>query len=83
MVRMTIEMPETALASLHKDPMGFAAEMRVAAAVKWYEMRQVSQSRAAEIAGLSRREFSDALSRFHVSPFQYEADEVIAEANRG
>jgi predicted HTH domain antitoxin len=80
MVRMTIEMPEGALAALHKDPQSFAEELRLAAAVKWYELKLVSQGRAAEIAGISRSEFLDALGRFGVSPFQYGADEILAEA---
>jgi predicted HTH domain antitoxin len=80
MVRMTIEMPEGALAALHQDPQVFAREMRLAAAVKWYELKAVSQGRAAEIAGVSRSEFLDALGRFGVSPFQYGADEILAEA---
>lgn len=64
MVQMTIEMPEGALAALHKDPQGFAQELRLAAAVKWYELRLVSQGRAAEIAGITRADFLDALDRF-------------------
>jgi len=53
--------------------------MRLAAAMKWYETDGISQSKAAEIAGLSRGEFVSALTRFGVSPLQYDADEVVAE----
>jgi predicted HTH domain antitoxin len=44
-------------------------------AIKWYELEQISQGKAAEIAGLTRAEFIQALSRYRVSVFQYtEAD---------
>jgi predicted HTH domain antitoxin len=82
MVQMTIEMPEEALAALHKDAESFAKELRLTAAVKWYEMRLVSQGRAAEIAGVSRSEFIAALARYGVSPFQYSAEEIIEDARR-
>jgi predicted HTH domain antitoxin len=58
-------------------------ELRLAAAIKWYELGEVSQSRAAEIAGVSRQEFLAALGRYRVSPFQYTPEEVIEEAGRG
>lgn len=83
MVQMTIDMPEDVLAALRKDPDNFARELRLAAAVKWYELRAVSQERAATIAGLSRAEFIDALGRFGVSPFQYTAEEIVKEADGG
>lgn len=82
MVHMTIDMPEEALAALRKDPASFAKEMRLAAAVKWYELGLLSQGRAARVAALSRAEFLDALGRFGVTPFQYGAEEIIEEANR-
>lgn len=82
MVRMMIEMPEGAFASLRKDPESFARELRLAAAVKWYEIGEVSQGRAAEIAGVSRQEFLAALGRYRVSPFQYTPEEVLEEAGR-
>lgn len=43
----------------------------------------ISQAKAAEIAGLSRAEFLNALKRFGVSPFQVDADEIIKEVNGG
>jgi predicted HTH domain antitoxin len=83
MFRMVLEMPEEALAALRKEPKDFAQELRLAAAVKWYELKIMSQERAARVAGLSRAEFLDALGRFSVSPFQYGADEIMEEAERG
>jgi predicted HTH domain antitoxin len=82
MARITIEMTEGSLAALRKDGPAFANELRLAAAVKWYEMGTVSQGRAAEIAGISRTEFVAALSRFTVSPFQYSAAEILENAQR-
>jgi predicted HTH domain antitoxin len=52
----------------------------LAAAVKWYETGMVSQGRAAEISGVSRPEFIEALWRFGVTPFQADAEELITEA---
>jgi len=83
MVKILIEMPEGVLSALRKEPSSFAKDLRLAAAVKWYELREVSQGRAAEIAGLPRAEFIAALGRYGVTPFQYDADEIAEEATRG
>ena len=72
-------MPETAFSAIRKNPSEFAAEMRLAAAVKWYEMGIVSQEKAAEVAGLSRADFNFSLARFEVSPFQYTVEEIENE----
>ncbi len=82
MVTVTFELPEDVLSSMRKDPERFTQELRLAAAVKWYEMGLVSQSRAAEISGLSRSEFISALGRFEVSVFQYSIDEIAEEVDR-
>ena len=82
MVTVTFELPEDVLSSVRKDPERFTQELRLAAAVKWYEMGLVSQSRAAEISGLSRSEFISALGRFEVSVFQYNVDEIAEEVDR-
>ena len=78
-VQVSLELPRSVFSALRQDPHSFVAEMRLAAAVKWYEVRHLSQANAAEVAGLSRSDFLNALARFGVSPFQYDADEILAE----
>lgn len=82
MTKLTIELPESAFSALRKTPREFASEMRLAAAAKWYELGTISQERAAEISGLSRRDFIFSLARFGVSPFQYTPGELRAEVER-
>lgn len=82
-VQVSIELPRDVFSALRQDPTTFVQEMRLAAAVKWYEMERVSQAKAAEIAGLSRAEFLTALAQFGVTPFQTTADELVEEVTGG
>jgi predicted HTH domain antitoxin len=82
MVQVTIELPDTVFSALRETFATFVREMRLAAAVKWYEMGQISQSQAAEVAGLSRQEFLHSLARFDVSPFQVTPEELAEELTR-
>ena len=79
-VQLTLELPRRLFSAFRQEPEEFLAAMRLAAAVKWYETEQVSQAKAAEIAGLSRAEFLAALDRFGVTPFQITASDLIREA---
>jgi molecular chaperone DnaK (HSP70) len=48
MKTVSIELPESVFSALRKDPDEFAREMRIAAAVKWYEIGEISPGKAAE-----------------------------------
>jgi predicted HTH domain antitoxin len=76
---LTMEMPETVFSALHADPKEFTRQMRIAAAIKWYELGRISQNKGAEIAGLSRSEFIDALSEASVSPLQISQEHLREE----
>ncbi len=77
---INITLPLGVFSALKETPAEFAKDIRVTAAVKWYEMGVISQEKAAEIAGLCREDFLMSLLRFRVSPFQYTAEEVLQEA---
>jgi predicted HTH domain antitoxin len=79
MKTISLELPEVAFSTMRMDRAELATEMRNAALVKWYELGKISQGRAAEILGLSRRAFIDLLGRYQVSPFQYTPDELMHE----
>ncbi len=63
MATVTVEVPDSAFSALRRSPEEFAQEMRIAAAIQWYHQELISQGKAAEIAGLSRADFLDALFR--------------------
>lgn len=69
-LELELDIHDSALPTLRQSRGEFGASLWAAAAVKWYELGQLSQERAAELAGQSRQEFLETLSRLRVSPFQ-------------
>ncbi len=78
-MKLVLDLPKNSLSILRCTAEEFAGEMRLAAAVKWYELGRVSQGRAAELAGLSRAEFIDQLRHFGVAAIQVSADELASD----
>jgi len=82
-VTLKVVVPEGALSVLRVSPDEFGEELKRAAVAKWYELGTVSQSKGAEILGVSRSEFLDILSRYRVSPYQVDEEDLASEAPRG
>lgn len=81
MTRVQVEFDSDVFATLRRSPEEVAKEMRLAAAILWYAQGRVSQSRATELAEVSRSEFLDALSESGVAACQEtleDLDEVLA-----
>lgn len=81
MTRVQVEFDSDVFATLRRSPQEVVQEMRLAAAIVWYSQGRISQSRAAELAGVSRAEFLDAMSASGISACQEtleDLDEVLA-----
>ncbi|MDL1961481.1 MAG: UPF0175 family protein [Deltaproteobacteria bacterium] len=56
--------------------------IRLMAALKMFELGKVSSGKAAEFAGMSRVEFLETCGRYHVSVFNYPAEEIDQELKK-
>ncbi len=79
MKTMTLELPETAFSALRLSPDEYLVEMKRAAAVKWYEMRKISQGKGAELCGVTRAGFLRILSDYRVSILQDNEETLAGE----
>jgi predicted HTH domain antitoxin len=78
-VKLTFEVPDHAFSSLRQAPADFVSELRLAACVKWYELGRISQAKAAEIVGISRAAFIDALRDYRVPAIQVTEAQLESE----
>ncbi|MBL7647239.1 MAG: UPF0175 family protein [Candidatus Hydrogenedentes bacterium] len=83
MTTLTVELPDGVLSALRLSPSEFSGELRLAAAMTWYEAGKVSQEVAAEIAGLCRTDFLLALARMGQNSFRVDLNDLDRELARG
>jgi predicted HTH domain antitoxin len=76
MEKLTLEIPEEVLISLKESPQEFSKSILMLSAVKLYEMGKLSSGRAAQLAGLSRVEFLQSLSRYNIPVFDLSTEEL-------
>ena len=83
MKTITLKLPEEVFSALRRSPDEFVREMRLATAVHWYERGEISQEKAAQIAGLDRTDFLLALAREQADAFVVDIDDLKRELDRG
>jgi predicted HTH domain antitoxin len=79
MTTVQVAVPDSLLAALRKAPHEVARELKLAAAIHWYQQSAISMERAAETAGMSRAEFLAELARRRVDVFSIDEEELAAE----
>jgi predicted HTH domain antitoxin len=83
MATVSLELPEEVFSALRRSPEEFVREMRLAAAIHWYTRGEISQEKAAQIAGLDRTDFLLALARERVDAFSVNFEDLKREIDRG
>jgi predicted HTH domain antitoxin len=83
MVTVTLNLPEDVFSTLRRSPEEFVRELRLAAAIHWYSRGEVSQEKAAHIAGLDRTDFLLALAREKTDVFVVDFEDLRREINHG
>lgn len=83
MTTVSLDLPEEVFSALRRSPEEFGREMRLAAAIHWYQRSQISQEKAAQIAGLDRTDFLLALAREGVDSFVVDLADLDRELQRG
>jgi predicted HTH domain antitoxin len=76
MSKLILDVPDESLLSLHLSDEAAAAEIRLAAAVKLYELRRLSSGAAARLAGIPRVLFLSKLADYVVDTFNLTEDEL-------
>ena len=79
MEQITLEVPEEVLISLKETPEEFSRDLLMLAAVKLYQMGKLSSGRAAQLAGIPRVSFLQALARYGVPIFDLTEEELQSD----
>lgn len=79
MTSVEVTFPDSLLAALRKAPHELGREVRVAAAIHWYQQSAISMERAAEFAGMSRADFLAELTRRRVDVFVVDEEDLAQE----
>ena len=83
MTSVTLQLPDDVFSALRRSPDEFVRELRLAAAIHWYEKGEISQGKAASVAGLDRTDFLLALARENADAFVVDFDDLKRELERG
>lgn len=81
MSQVTFSIPDEILLAMKATPEGLASRIRLAAAIKLYEIGQLSSGAAAQLAGVPKPYFLSRLGDYNVNTFDLSEEELIHDLN--
>ncbi len=79
---LSLNYPDDLEAALRLTPEEMAAQIRLMAALKMFELGKLSSGKAAKLAGMTRVEFLEMCGRYQVPVYNYRPEELDAELRR-
>jgi predicted HTH domain antitoxin len=83
MSRLILDVPDDSLLSLRLSSEAAAAEIRIAASMKLYELGRLSSGAAARLAGIPRTLFLSKLSDYGIDTFRLSEEELERQSPLG
>ena len=82
MRQIVLEIPDRSMEALSDSPEAAGKELRLAAAMKLYEIGRLTSGGAAELAGVARVEFLARLRDYGIPTFRLNDDELREDVER-
>ena len=79
MSQVSFDIPDDLLLTLREQPKEFAQEVRLLAAIYYFQAKRLSLGQAARLAGINRLDFLDILADRGIPAFDLAVEDAAAE----